>query len=289
MLARLWWLFDLLTHFRVHYTAASAALFVASLLMRRFGVAAAACAGLVVSAAPLVSYVSFPGSLASPSAETFRLVSFNVWFRNTDVARAAAYLEHVDADVVVIQEASALFAQELQALAPRYRHAHIARDRRGATILSQWPLLEARSASAGEGATPAAHVRVKWREAELTLIGVHLHWPLGARVSHLRNQELAALAQLASATQGPLLIAGDLNITPWSPHFRDLLRDSGLKDCAAEQGLASSWPSHVRWLGIRIDHCLASAHWQTLDVRTGPHVGSDHRAVIAELGLRTTS
>lgn len=231
--------------------------------------------------------MSFSGSIAAPNDETFRLVSFNVWFRNTDAARAAAYLEQTDADLVVIQEASALFAQQLQTLAPRYRYAYIGPDRRSTAVLSRWPLLEARSDSPGEGAAPASHTRIKWREIELTLVGVHLHWPLGARDSRLRNQELAALAQRAAGAQGPMLIAGDLNITPWSPHFRDLLRDSGFADCAAGQGLAPSWPSHVQWLGIRIDHCLASPHWQILDVRTGPHVGSDHRPVIVELALKT--
>lgn len=247
-------------------------------------VAAAASVGLIVAAAPLISYVSFGESVASPGDATLRLATFNVWFRNTDVARMAAWLEQANPDLVVIQEASAGVVEQLRAQAPHYQYEYAAHDGHGATVLSKWPLIEARSQSLGAGA-PAAHVRIQWRGVELTLVGAHLHWPLGGRNSRLRNQELAALAQLASATQGPLLIAGDFNISPWSPYFRDLLRDSGLRDCAAGQGLAPSWPSHIRWLGIRIDHCLASDHWRVLDLRIGPHLGSDHRPVAADVAL----
>ena len=46
-----------------------------------------------------------------------------------------------------------------------------------------------------------------------------------------------------------------------------------------------SWPSQFRWVGIRIDHCLTTREWRGLNVQVGPHVGSDHRAVVADLQL----
>ena len=105
------------------------------------------------------------------------------------------------------------------------------------------------------------------------------------RNAALRNAELAALAQLAQAQRGPLLVGGDLNVTPWSGHFRRVLDDSGLEDCARGRGWLPTWPAFFPPLGIRIDHCLASAHWRVLDVRTGPSLGSDHYAVVNDLEL----
>ena len=86
-------------------------------------------------------------------------------------------------------------------------------------------------------------------------------------------------------TSEPLIVAGDFNVTPWSRHFRTALERSGLNDCAAGHGLAPSWPSQFPPLGIRIDHCWASHHWRSIDVRLGPSHGSDHLPLIADLAL----
>ena len=83
----------------------------------------------------------------------------------------------------------------------------------------------------------------------------------------------------------PLIVAGDFNVTPWSQHFHTALARSGLNDCAAGHGLAPSWPSQFPPLGIRIDHCWASQHWRSTDVRLGPSLGSDHLPLIADLEL----
>jgi endonuclease/exonuclease/phosphatase (EEP) superfamily protein YafD len=117
------------------------------------------------------------------------------------------------------------------------------------------------------------------------LLGVHLHWPMTPGEARIRNRQLTRVAAIANATSGPLVVAGDFNVTPWSPHFRRVLATSGLRDCALGQGLGASWPAPATWLGIRIDHCLASAHWRVLDARVGPHLGSDHRPIIVELAL----
>ena len=44
------------------------------------------------------------------------------------------------------------------------------------------------------------------------------------------------------------------------------------------------WPDYVPWL--RIDHILASSHWQVLRCQVGAGNGSDHRFIAATLALR---
>jgi endonuclease/exonuclease/phosphatase (EEP) superfamily protein YafD len=132
-------------------------------------------------------------------------------------------------------------------------------------------------------------VEVRWRDSTITIVGVHLHWPLGPDASRLRNLELAKLATLANAHVGPLLIGGDFNATPWSPHFQNFVTDSRLQDCARDHALAPTWPAQVPPLAIRIDQCFASNHWRVLDVKTGPYLGSDHRPTIAALELQTAA
>jgi endonuclease/exonuclease/phosphatase (EEP) superfamily protein YafD len=129
----------------------------------------------------------------------------------------------------------------------------------------------------------AARVTLDWNGRSVTVLGAHLHWPLGPNNSRMRNAELAGIASFAAAHQGPLIVAGDFNVAPWSHNFRTTIERSGLNDCAAGHGLAPSWPAQFPPLGIRIDHCWASRHWRSVDVRLGPSHGSDHQALIADL------
>ena len=39
-----------------------------------------------------------------------------------------------------------------------------------------------------------------------------------------RNRQLAGLARFISEREGPIILLGDLNVTPWSPYFTDFLR-----------------------------------------------------------------
>ncbi|MGH8175032.1 MAG: endonuclease/exonuclease/phosphatase family protein [Steroidobacter sp.] len=285
MLGRYAWPLDLFAHFRLHYCAIFLAFGITLLFLQRRILAVAALIGAVVSAVPVLKYMA-PMQSAAAHGEIFRLVSFNIWFRNDDDAGVAGYLRQTGADAIVLQEAIEPVARRLHALLPTYPYAHFDRSGYGAVVFSKWPLISASAQPLASHGSQAAHVQIDWRGSVVTLVGVHLHWPFGPRNARLRNQELLGVAAIASAATGPLLIAGDFNVTPWSPYFQNALAQSGMNDCARGNGFASSWPSYATWIGIRIDHCLASRHWRVIDVRTGPHVGSDHRPVIADLALK---
>ena len=287
MLGEYGWLLDLLAHFRIHYVVAFAALACIALLQRARLVALTAAAGLVVAAAPLTAYLRPIAESSAAPPESLKLVSLNVRYRTPDLARAAAYLEETKADVLVLQEVTRSQARELDAMLVSYPYRSVDVDWRGAAIYSRWPLLEAKWTSLEERASRGAYAEIEWRGSRVALLGVHLHWPMSPREARIRNRQLTRVAAFAAGSSRPLIVAGDFNITPWSPRFRRALADSGLRDCALGQGVAPSWPSQAIWLGIRIDHCLVSPHWRVLDVRVGPHVGSDHRPVIVELAFES--
>lgn len=288
LLGRFAWPFDLFAHFRVQY-AALFVLFIPILLILRLpAFALAALAGLGVSAVPMLAYLPVDRGGASDVADvgsTFRLVSFNVWFRNPDMARTAAYIEQSRADAVVLLELTPPQAEKLRPLLPSYPHYYIEPSRMGAAVFTKWPLLDAESLPlAAEGAI-AARVRIDWRGSPVTVLGVHLNWPMGPRNSQFRNEELAGVVAFAKHQREPVIVAGDFNLTPWSEYFSDALEASGLYDAASGFGLARSWPAQFAPLGIRIDHCLISRHWNSVSVETGPWLGSDHLPLMADLAL----
>ncbi len=285
LLGRVAWPFDLFAHFRVQYAALFVLLAVVLLLLRQWVFALMALAGLVVSAVPLFAYLPDEPA-ATLTTPTFRVLSFNVWFRNPDMSSTAAYIEQSQADAVVLLELTPPQAERLRPLLPSYPHFHIEPSRMGAAVFTKWPVLDAESLPLAQDGAIAARVRVDWRGTPVTVLGVHLNWPLGPRNSQFRNEELAGVVAFSKSQHEPLIVAGDFNLTPWSEYFSDALEESGLHDSARGYGLARSWPAQFSLLGIRIDHCLLSREWRSVRTEVGPPLGSDHLPVIADLTLQ---
>jgi endonuclease/exonuclease/phosphatase (EEP) superfamily protein YafD len=216
---------------------------------------------------------------------TFRLVYFNTWFRNQDLTRTAAYLERVGADAVILLELNAGAARRLQALLPSYRFAHIDTEPHGAVFFSRWPLADQQFWPLCSQCTRMARATLYWRGQAITLLGAHLHWPIGPQAATLRRAELQALARLARSQPQATLLAGDFNLTPWSLYFDEFLEGSALADCGRGRGLLPTWPAQLASFGIRIDHCFASQDWQTAGIGVGPELGSDHLPSVVDLTL----
>jgi endonuclease/exonuclease/phosphatase (EEP) superfamily protein YafD len=281
------WLLDLFAHWRVQYAAVLAACAIGLMLLRRPGIGALALLGAGLLALSVLRYGGYPVPMAQAGGPSLRFATFNHPGGQRHVRAIGDWLERSGADVVALQELdSPQTVQALAAALPSFPHVHAHFGRwADVTIFSRWPILQAQTVELTPGGAQAAKVRIDWRGEPVTVVGVHLHWPIGADNVRLRNAELQALADLARDTPGPLLIGGDFNITQWSPVFDAAFAAAPLQDCARGQGLVTSWPSFFPPAAIRIDHCLASMHWQVLQVRAGPALGSDHRPMLNDLVL----
>src|SRR5690606_12763568 len=100
-----------------------------------------------------------------------------------------------------------------------------------------------------------------------------------------RNRQLERLAALRAASPEPLLVLGDFNCTPFSPHFRDWLDAGGLRTTLARRGVGISWPTFLPVLGIAIDHVVVSSEFTVLEHRRLPAFGSDHYPIMARIAL----
>jgi endonuclease/exonuclease/phosphatase (EEP) superfamily protein YafD len=282
------WVFDLFAHFRIQYVAVLVASGLALLLLRhpRSAVVVLAAGGLM--AATILGYTGWPSQEAQAATEGFRFVTFNRYFHNEKFTEVGDWLQQSRADVVAVQEVDSMqTVHKLAAVLPGYPHVYAELNAESdVAIFSRWPIRSAQIVELSPRGAQVAKTLIDWNGQPVTVIGVHLHWPMGAENSRLRDVELRELAALARATPGPVLIGGDFNITPWSPVFRDAVANSGLNDCARGHGVVTSWPSWFAPAGIRIDHCLASEHWRVTNLSAGPSLGSDHLAMINDLELK---
>src|SRR5690606_39278089 len=67
------------------------------------------------------------------------------------------------------------------------------------------------------GRVPAIQSRVLMPGGAFTFLGVHLSAPTGPRRAAQRNDELALLAAHRLGVTEPFIVAGDFNVTPYSP------------------------------------------------------------------------
>ena len=131
----------------------------------------------------------------------------------------------------------------------------------------------------------------------INLINVHLaspHPPLSAALlgrpngkSDLernvieRESQSRQLDRITRSVSGPLLIAGDFNLCPDSPIFRENFRE--FADAFDAAGFGFGWTYHHQWTAARIDHVLSSGQWTCRDCWLGIDVGSPHLPLIADV------
>jgi endonuclease/exonuclease/phosphatase (EEP) superfamily protein YafD len=138
----------------------------------------------------------------------------------------------------------------------------------------------------GEAArSSGVRVVVRIGDRPVTVIGVRTLSPRGGVASVARDLELNDVAWWVGNEQNPVILVGDLNVTPWSFAFRRLLGDTGLRNSQEGWGLQPTWPDGVPPLMIPIDHALLSDGLVTVDRRTGPSLGSEHRSLQVEVGF----
>jgi endonuclease/exonuclease/phosphatase (EEP) superfamily protein YafD len=280
-LASAWWVFELFVHFRVQYVVAGIVLTIALWLFgrKRFAVLAALLAAINAAAVLPLLFTSAQAGTASTGG-ALHVVALNVYGHNRSYDRVFDYVKAEHPDVLVLLEITPEWGREIERIRGDYAFSWIRPTglRSGIAVLTREQPIAVREIDLGATAEPALLVSMH-REGEppLAVLGAHLYWPLGPHVSEVRNRQLVALARLAAAHQGPLLIAGDLNVTSFSPHFTALLREGNLRSCG--DGIEPTWPARMPFLFIQIDHCLVTREVTVEDFRGGAYVGSDHYPV----------
>jgi endonuclease/exonuclease/phosphatase (EEP) superfamily protein YafD len=248
------------------------------------GAALVAMAGAGVLMAPDIA-ARLQTKALSPQAGDFKVIQFNAFGGNPRPQDAVEWLLRQDADIVVLEEGGHVEYE----LARRGGY-HVSCGNCFAVILSKASPASSNTPATWRSERPlVSDVTFADPDGQITVMGVHRHWPNRARVY---QAEMADLKARAAAFPKPLLIvAGDFNSTPWSAARRQEDAQLGL---TRRTRALFSWPaeriSHNRLPAIApllpIDHIYAGPGWQTVRVERGPKLGSDHYPVMVTLRRR---
>jgi endonuclease/exonuclease/phosphatase (EEP) superfamily protein YafD len=284
------WVADLAVHFRLQYAALGLA---GCLILAASGHAYWAAFAFVIAAiqallcAPFLNSRARAAAAVAPApAVALRLAAVNVWYRNHQFQRVVDFIVRERPDAVLLAEITADWEQALAALNEDYVHRYTTRGARGTglLLLSRWPMQAAVWPGFAD-VEPAMSATLKINERSVQLLCVHTSWPMGRESSALRDRQLQLISEFARAQTQPLIVLGDLNVSPFSPHFQALLARGNLKSAAHGFGWQPTWPTFLPPAGIQIDHVLTGARVVVKSFRRGASVGSDHLPTLIECVL----
>lgn len=268
------WALDLFAHWQPVYAVAwMMACLLGALNSRRW------LLGLPLVLLPWLS--ASPKAVEMHGPPDFVVSVANVNIRQRDPEALLAWLERHPANVVVLTELSPDYADALKARhygGFRYQAFHPLVSPPGLGLLSDRPLRNVRLIPDRLGAfRMEADLDIEGRAVRF--VALHPKPPMATRKYTERDRLLRTLSVTAGSQ--PMIIAGDINATPWS----SALLGAHATQLARITGWAPTYPSEGGGVfGIGIDHVLVSPQFAGTDAERGPDVGSDHLPV--RVGLR---
>jgi endonuclease/exonuclease/phosphatase (EEP) superfamily protein YafD len=291
-----WWIADLFAHFRYHYALGALLLAAVAVTLGRRGVGVAAVCLIVPQIWAVAAPPRTPIATEANASPDMRVMSMNVLYSNRRFDDVVHAVEREAPDILSMQEVTQRWHPVIERLAARLPYIAPADWRTQSSdnvLLSRFPIVEGQLIAPPNQHRPFAHVdaTIMRNGRSLRVLAVHPPLPSGPRNTATRQANFDYYAGVAATTEAPLLIVGDFNITPYSPRFRALLRDGGLRYVHLGWTWPASWPSESRGdfqryiRGFPIDHILTSRHFAVSAARAIKDVGSDHYPVVADLVL----
>lgn len=302
LLARYFWVFDLLTNFVPQYTLLGGLIAFFLLLQGQRKLASIMLVFTLFNVYQMHYYWKRDENNINGSMyDKVTILQFNVNKHNTRVDEVTTWLtrKSPELDVIVLFEVTGDWEKMIEKLSLLYPHhiVHTMRKPKDVAVFSKIPVGEFSTATLGQLDAPiiladmeTAKHRIPW-----SLGVIYPKSPMNKKSAIKRNRILAVAArrialEITSPSSEALyhgrVLLGDLNITPWSPYFSDMTRISGLRDAQNGKGLMGTWPGLLGdKISIPIDHLLVSKEIRVKSREVSPRLGSDHLPVITTLEI----
>lgn len=276
------WVLDVLANFRVQY-AFALILMAIFLAAGRWGRSAAIVAVAAIVNLAVIIPLYFGEGKTLPPEDPVRVLSYNLLSSNERFGDVAAYIRELDPDVVFLHEASRPWEVAMEAADLGYV---VTRSRSPELIFGTLVLSREGDRVTSFGFTLGGPRAVEVIHDGVAFLGVHPLAPTSAERSALRNAQIDFAAEWSNQQQGPNVVVGDFNATPWSYPVRHLLAQTELRNSQSGFGVQASFPASGNFLiRVPIDHLFHSPDLAVVDRVLGPPMGSDHYPLVVDLWL----
>ena len=289
-----WWLADLCANLRVQWTIG---LLVTSVLLACFQKWKLVVLQLMFVGLH-ISWLASGFSIATANHNAvpwMTVTTANVYTGNRRYDDIEAELRKTNADLIAVVELSTGLRDHLAgdfsktwpwSLKHPGDHGNF-----GIGLYSKHPFENPQVEFFNDDAIPSVSATIVCNGQRVHILATHTLPPMGPRRFAHRNKHLKMVADEVRQRRQrepdvPLVVLGDLNLTPWSPVFSDFLKQSQLHRAGDGHGWTPTWyrfPSFP--FGLVLDHVLTTNDVTCVAHTVGSDIGSDHRFVTAKLSL----
>lgn len=284
-LSRWYYVFDLIANFRVQLIVLSTLGFVCYFILK--------ASYRLVWVSILIGGIWLWSSLPTGFLEyrpidklpQLTLASINVLSSNYDTDRVERYLKDCDPDLFFIIENTPFWDEEIQRIFGENYPYHLSKaqwDNFGIGLWSKIELSDAEILDFTSSYFPVISTTIVVDDKPIRVTGLHYENPVGSVASGIRNLQIDSTIAYLSRYESNILV-GDMNLTPYSFKFRELIEEGELQDIRKGGWWSFSWPRWIPILGIPIDHCLVSRDLMIRVRKLGKDIGSDHLPLYVEL------
>ena len=292
-----YWVFEIFSQFRVQYAATAACMMILLALTgaRRLEWILGAIL-LTVNALPIVWQlgigVSAPAIAREPA--DLRLMTANLRYGYVDFDALEDFIQEQNPDVISLTEIWGLQPELSKRLAKEFPYRATAGHRGSSAMMvfSRHPFKKRQTHYLpGTAIYPVVDLDVCPKDQDpsrcFKVVTLHPARPGPSGQTDERNQVLALAAKAAAdASNGQVVVMGDLNITQWSPNFSEFIENANLQSRSLHPLEATTWISRFPLFGLSIDHVLPGSAMKVVDRVVGPDIGSDHFPVVADLAFK---
>jgi len=286
ILGTFWWVFDLLSHFRVQYALGLLVVLLVFWVGKRKQSVTTTALFLCVNLFLIVPLFIRP-SPGQTESDTYTILYANVRTENHQYHLLGEWIAQTAPDFVTLLEVNQVWLDELNLVEKGYQfyETEARSDNFGVALYSRYPLEMSEIHRFGRWDIPTIIATVSDDDTPMTFVVTHPVPPKSEKITWHRNLHMSELVNYMAELDGTLILAGDLNATSWSPHFRNWLKASQLRDSRLGFGIQPTWPT-FNWLFlVPIDHFLITPDVYAHEREVGPNIGSDHFPLIMEFSI----
>lgn len=273
------WFLDLFSHFRAHYILIALTLIVVAIIIKIRSILCylTIATVIIVNIYFIAPYYPIFDSVTPPTYSSLKVISINLNSTNTEYEKMLNYIRDQQPDFLVLLEVTPAWGEiikNIEDLFP-YAKAVMQNDNFGIGIASRYPIESAQFTREDHLFAPFLVSKILNSEVTLNLVAVHPFPPINNLAKISRENYWARLAKLIPELNGPTVLCGDFNNTPWTKNFNNFSGTSKL-ELPKIAWLPATWPTQFNLFALPIDHCLISSDIKAVSYRRGPNIGSDH-------------
>jgi len=290
-------MFEILCHFQVQYFGLVLLLCAIAIWLKRSRLILLTLFCLAVLSAQVIPWYLPPAQ--SSSVSNYRVMSTNLNVANNDATEVISLTQKEQPDLALFIEVNDSMAKQLDVLRTflPYSSNQLTPYQPGAVLYSRDPLTDFEIRKFDTNNAVNLSVRVQTKRQRLSLIAIHPLPPIKRSFLDSRNKVFRSASDYIQQQTDPVVLIGDFNTTMWSPFYRALVSETGLKNTRRGLGTLPTWPANLsyhltpklniftRLFQIPIDQCLASPSLNVVEMHTGTDVGSDHLPIVINFSI----